>query len=140
MTSKARSKKCHALPSLCSSGILFRSTAVMPKLGRATHGEINKGPLDMILANRVAEVPADSQRQHPDTCLQMIPAASCLVSPALECPQLRPLTLGVADQLSSQCLVWILSPQPTSVIAAVLYHCILQAGVAVTQTFVLRVL
>lgn len=85
-------------------------------------GEINKGPLDMILANRVSEVPADSQCQHPDTCLQMIPAPSCWVSPALALsPQLRPLTPGVTDQLSSRCLVWILSMQSMSVITVVLY-------------------
>lgn len=49
-------------------------------------GEINKGPLDMILANRVAEVPADNQHQHPDRYLQMIPTPSCWVNPPfLEC-------------------------------------------------------
>lgn len=95
-------------------------------------GEINKGPLDMILANRVAEVSADGQRQHPDTCLQMIPAASCWVKPVLESPQLRPLTLRLTDQLSSWCLVWILSPESPSVITLVLYHYILQAMVTVT--------
>lgn len=95
-------------------------------------GEINKGPLDMILANRVAEVSADGQRQHPDTCLQMIPAARCWVKPVLESPQLRPLTLRVTDQLPSWCLVWILSPQSPSVITVVLYHYILQAMVTVT--------
>ena len=94
--------------------------------------EINKGLLDMILANRVAEVSADGQRQHPDTCLQMIPAARCWVKPVLESPQLRPLTLRVTDQLPSWCLVWILSPQSPSVITVVLYHYILQAMVTVT--------
>lgn len=48
--------------------------------------EINQGPLDMTLANRVAEVPADNQHQHPDRYLQMIPAPSCWVNlPFLEC-------------------------------------------------------
>ena len=84
-------------------------------------GEINKWPLDMILANKVSEVPADSQCQHPDTCLQMIPATSCWVSPALASPQLRPPTPGVTDQLSSWCLVWILSLQSMSVITVVLH-------------------
>ena len=70
--------------SLCSSGI----QPSCPNWEGQTSPceEINRGPLDMILANSVAEVPADNQHQHPDRYLQMIPFPSCWVNPPfLEC-------------------------------------------------------
>lgn len=70
--------------SLCSSGI----QPSCPNWEGQTSPceEINRGPLDMILANSVAEVPADNQHQHPDRYLQMIPVPSCWVNPPfLEC-------------------------------------------------------
>ena len=70
--------------SLCCSGT--QSSCPNWEGQTSPREEINKGPLDMILANRVAEVPVDNQHQHPDRYLPMIPAPSCWVNPPfLEC-------------------------------------------------------